>query len=99
MRIIKEGIHFIHRNNANYIIMPKKYYYLRIIVSAIGLIILSVSISFGRWNELSSLENNYNNHAYLLGLCGVNFIFVGSVFLEVLKRLKKIEDKLNIKNE
>lgn len=69
----------------------RKFRFAHWLVGTLGIIIFSQAISFGRWNEYISLENNFNNHAFLLAGCGLAAMFIAVAAFALHKRLERIE--------
>ncbi|MEZ5651725.1 MAG: hypothetical protein R3E87_14400 [Burkholderiaceae bacterium] len=58
---------------------------------AIGMIVLSQALSFGRWNEFQTVAANFNIHAILLGLCGIGLLMTGIMAAVFDVRLRRLE--------
>lgn len=61
------------------------------IAGTLGLIIFSQALSFGRWNEFTSVKINFNNHSWLLAGCGLALMFIAVAVFALHKRLERIE--------
>ena len=60
------------------------------LVATIGVIVFSQALSFGRWNEFTSVENNFNYHAMLLAGCGLGLMLIAAAALALHKRLERV---------
>lgn len=49
------------------------------VAGTLGLIVFSQALSFGRWNEFTSVKNNFNDHSLLLAGCGLALMFIAIV--------------------
>lgn len=61
------------------------------LVLTLGLIAFSQALSFGRWNPFSSVEDNFNAHAWLLGGCGLALFLSGFALRGLNERLTALE--------
>jgi hypothetical protein len=62
------------------------------LAGVLGIIILSQAVSFGRWNEFVSTENNFNEHSILLAGCGLAIILFSVSTFVLNKRIQRIEE-------
>lgn len=56
-------------------------------LQAIGMIVLSQGMSFARFNEFATAQENHNLHAWLIALLGVAVLILGILIHHILERL------------
>lgn len=69
----------------------RKFNFAHWVAGTLGLIIFSQALSFGRWNEFTSVKNNFNDHSWLLAGCGLALMFIAVAVFALHKRLERIE--------
>ena len=77
----------------------RKFHLSHWIVASLGLIVFSQAMSFGQWNQHSSLEKNFNFHALLLAGCGFGLMFIAAAALALHRRLARLEKLLESRGQ
>ena len=63
------------------------------VAGTLGMVVFSQALSFGRWNEFTSVEDNFNNHSWLVAGCGLSLMLVAMSVFALHKRLQRVETR------
>ena len=71
---------------------------LSVIGVSAGMIVVSQSISFGRWNEFSSTARNFNMHAMILLVAGIGMLSLAVLCSRLITKIAALEKQIGSPN-
>ena len=72
---------------------------LSVIGLSAALIVVSQSVSFGRWNEFSSTSSNFNTHSMIFLAAGIGMLSLGMLCMQLMGKIAALEKQMKSPNQ